>query len=186
MTLSPLSDAGRILRWVNAQRMELILVALTLLATVTMSFLTLRQTTSHFRIERTTSFVARFNSQEMVSLREDVDRWLETKETAKSLYERSTSQPVEAGAELRSAADAARGMVAKLRTMANFFQEFGSAIKAGSLDEDYAQELLGAVCVRYAVALEPFILETRVQRKRVSAYQEVFWLKDRMAALDAK
>lgn len=42
--------------------------------------------------------------------------------------------------------------------MANFFQEFGTALKIGSLNERYAHELLGAVFIRYATSLEPFIM----------------------------
>jgi hypothetical protein len=75
-------------------------------------------------------------------------------------------------------------LIADLRTLANFFQEFGTAIKHGSLDEEYALDLLGALCVRYGRGLEPFILETRLRRGRKLAYQEVFSLRDRMIVLD--
>ena len=170
------------------QHWELIIVAVTLLTSSVFSFLTLRQTTDHFRIERTSGFVSRFNSPDMVSLRESVDRWLEAKETAEHLYARS-KEPIVATDPAASGAqpdNPAKVLVAQLRTMANYFQEFGTAIKIGSLDESYAHELLGAVCIRYGNELEPFIRETRIQRSRPQAYEEVFLLRDRMKILDAQ
>jgi hypothetical protein len=169
------------------ERTELLLLALTLLATVVISALTLRQTMKHFEIERTSAFVARFNSREMVELREDCDRWLETGESPAKLYDDSLA--IAAGTaieELDPKDPAARAfrMVSKLRTMANYFQEFGTALKIDSLDEHYAHELLGAVCIRYATSLKPFILESRIRKQRPQVYEEVFSLKARMELLD--
>ena len=72
----------------------------------------------------------------------------------------------------------------KLRTLTNYFQEFGTAIKHGMLDDDYAFDLLGGICIRYATQLEPFITETRSHRQRNKLYQEVFYLRSRMKELD--
>ena len=173
---------------------ELLLLAMTLLATVVISGLTLRQTTRHFEIttthyeiERTSAFVARFNSLEMVELREEVDRWLESKESPAQLYDRSIGTPVDpatANPNSTPTAQQALRTVSKLRTMANYFQEFGTAFRADSLNKRYAHELLGSVCVRYAILLEPFIIETRKRRQRPQLYAEVFLLKSRMEALD--
>lgn len=177
-------DAELIRKKLTLAHVEVLLLALSLLATVVISALTLRQTTRHFEIERTSSFVARFNGKEMVELREHVDRWIETKEAPASLYERSlvvdsAGLPVEdAKAPIED--------IARLRTMANYFQELGTALEIGSLDEEYVHELLGAVCIRYADSLEAFIEETRRRRKRPQAYEQVFVLRARMEALDAK
>jgi len=167
------------------KNMELLLLALTLLATVIISALTLRQTTRHFEIERTSAFVARFNSQEMVELREEVDRWLESNESPSQLYDRSFGPPIDpAETNPNSGLPPKQALVSKLRTIANYFQEFGTALKVDSLNEQYAHELLGAVCVRYATSLEPFIFETRKRLQRPQAYEEVFLLKSRMESLD--
>jgi len=171
----------------SSQSIELLLLALTLLATVVISALTLRQTTKHFEIERTSSFVARFNSQEMVALREEVDRWLGSNELPSHLYDRSDGKPLDTSIPPPNSdlsQEKALKTVSQLRTMANFFQEFGTAIKIDSLNERYAHELLGAVCIRYATSLEPFIMETRKRRQHQLAYQEVFSLKSRMESLD--
>jgi hypothetical protein len=172
-------------RWSKALRrilisrqFEMLLLVLSLLATVIISALTLRQATKHFQMERTSQFVARFNSEALVALREDVDRWLETKESPSHLYDRSLDS--------LDARKDALALVAKLRTLTNFFQEFGSALKFGSLDERYAHELLGGVCIRYATALEPFIVETRKRRNRPQVYDEVFWLRARMQKLEPR
>lgn len=170
----------------TAARVEVLLLALSLLATVVLSLLTLRQTTAHFRLERTAAFVARFNSPEVVALREHVDRWVETKSSPSDLYEDSMASTPQ-GSTMQAARlskDEAMKLVADLRTLANFFQEFGTAMKHGSLDEEYACDLLGAVCVRYGRDLRPFIEETRKRRNRPQAYSEVFLLKDRMIRID--
>lgn len=175
------------IKYWTPQRIESLLLALTLLATVVISALTLRQTTRHFEIERTSAFVARFNSEEMVQLREEVDRWLESNESPSQLYDRSIGKPVDPAAPNPNASlpqDQALKIVSKLRTMANYFQEFGTALKVDSLNERYAHELLGSVCVRYATSLKPFILEARKRRQQPQAYEEVFLLKSRMESLD--
>ena len=176
------------------QRIELLSLALTLLATVVMSALTLRQTTKHFEIttrhfeiERTAAFVTRFNSPEMVELREEVDRWLESNESPSELYDRSKGTPVDHATARPNTvllAEQALRTVSKLRTMANYFQEFGAALRTGTLNDRYAHELVGSVCVRYAIALEPYIIETRKRRNRPQLYAEVFVLKSSMEALD--
>jgi hypothetical protein len=125
----------------------------------------------------------------MVELREEVDRWLESNESPSQLYDRSIGTPVDpatASANSSLTAEQALRTVSKLRTMANYFQEFGSAFRADSLNERYAHELLGSVCVRYAILLEPFIIETRKRRQRPQLYTEVFLLKSRMESLDKK
>jgi hypothetical protein len=137
-------QVDRRLRW-GLPHIELFLVALTLLATVVISALTLRQTTNHFRLERTTAFAARFNSAELVGIREEVDRWLETSESASRLYDRSffpRADAADSGALTRS--EDALATVKALRTFTNFFQEVGSAFKAGTLDNRYLHELIGA------------------------------------------
>jgi len=159
-----------------------------LLATVYMSWLTLQQSKDHFRLERTGSFVARFNSTEMVSLREDVDRWLATKEPPEALFKRSQSPPVTSGQvndQAIAKAAAAMEQFTKLRTLTNYFQEFGSATKFGILADRYAHNLLGNVCVRYGEELGPFIEFMRSQRNRPGIYAEVEWLRNRMRELDA-
>ena len=174
--------------YLTSQHIELLLLALALLATVVISALTLRQTTRHFEIERTSAFVVRFNSQEMVELREEVDRWLESKESPSELYDRSIIKPVDPSAAPNAnlSHEQALKMVSKLRTMANYFQEFGTALKADSLNERYAHELLGAVCVRYATSLEPFINEFRKRQQQPKAFEEVFSLKSKMESWNPK
>jgi len=159
------------------QHWEVLVLAMTLLATVTISSLSLHEVRKDFRINRTSALAARFDSQEMLALREESDQWLETGETPSSLYDRAEKWPNR---------EEAQKQIAELRTFTNFFQEFGTAFEFNSLDEAYSQALLGAVCIRYANALEPFILETRKRRNRPQEYEEVFYLRKRMEALAAK
>lgn len=175
------------LSWLSLQHMEVLLLAITLLATVVISWLTLNQTTHHFRLERTGTFVSRFNSTELVSLRESVDRWLEGTETIDQLFDRAKgiSDPASNPRVSLGRADAVL-TISNLRTLTNFFQEFGTALKSGVLDEKYAHDLLGGVCIRYGNELEPFIVRMRIERKRDTVYQEVFLLRNKMLIFDGK
>lgn len=174
----------------SLQHVELIILAATLLATVVMSYLTLRQTAQNAEIERTSKFVERLNSKDMVEIREDVDRWVETKETGEALYLRSHGKrkdgPPYTSDEARREAASALKTIAELRTMANYFQELGTALKIGSLNEVYAHALVGGLCVRYGNDLGSFIDASRDERKRKTAYEEVFLLRDRMHDIDLK
>ena len=161
----------------TVQFFEVLILAATLLATVIISALTLHQTTRHFEIERTSAFVARFNGPDMVSLREQVNRWLKSGETPAALYARENSADPKAASE-------ASETIARLMTIANFFEEFGSAIEVGSLDEHYAHVLLGGLCIQFGRSLEPFIKEARIQRQRPQLFEEVFFLRDRMLELE--
>ena len=163
----------------STEYMEVLILAATLLATVVISALTLRQTTHHFEIERTSAFVERLDSSDMVQLRENVDRWLAAGETPAELYARSVSEDAQAQ---NNAVDT----IVQLRTLCNFFDEFGAAIRIASIDENYASELLGSVCIHYAQALEPFIIESRSQHQRPNLFDDVFYLKDRMKKLDSR
>lgn len=158
--------------------------ALALLATIAFSALSFHQTRQHFRLERTSGFVERFNSPELIALREDVDAWVRSGEDPASLYRRDANRARPEGSPERADADAAHAMLVKLRTLTNYFQEFGTAIKHGMLDERYAFDLLGGVCIRYANDLEPYILATRVERNRTKLYAEVLSLRQRMLELD--
>jgi len=172
----------------SIRHLEVLVLSMTLLATVYMSWLVLQQSKDHYRLERTASFVARFNSTEMVSLREDVDRWLASKEPPEVLFKRSQSPPVASGQVKDQAitqAAAAMEQFSRLRTLTNYFQEFGAATKFGMLDDRYAHNLLGNVCVRYGEELGPFIEFMRSQRNRPGVYAEVDWLRNRMRELDA-
>lgn len=171
------------------EHIEIYLLAATLLTTVVISALTLHQTTKNFEIERTSSFVARLNSKDMVDIRERVDRWLRSGESATALYQRSDLQNIPNGQsaeESKKQSEDAIETIANLRTLANFFQEFGTALQIDSVDEQYAYALAGGICIRYGDQLRPFIEASRVHNKRTQAYSEVSYLYSRMNEIDRK
>ncbi|MDX6500481.1 MAG: hypothetical protein QOG23_3741 [Blastocatellia bacterium] len=173
---------------------ELAILSLTLIVTITTGLGLYYQTTRHFDIERTTYMSERLNTKELVDARDVTDKWLDTKEDAKSLMDRAFdpySQKLElqkteeeklASAKAREAAE----IVKSIRVFCNFFQELGTAEKHYTLDEGYMWDAFGALVTKYGEELKPFVEELRVRRHRPQLMQEFFALTIKMKELNKK
>ena len=130
-----------------SRQFEMLLLVLSLLATVIISALTLRQATKHFQMERIEPIRGALQFEALVALREDVDRWLETKESPSHLYDRSLDS-----LDARNGRAGARGQTADPDEFLSGVP--GSALEFGSLDRTLCARAPGRVCIRYATALD--------------------------------
>jgi hypothetical protein len=174
--------------------LELTILALTLIVTTTGSLGVYYQATRHFNIQRTSSMMERFNSKELVDIRDVADAWLAKGESAHDLMERAvdpyshkpdsekTEEEKAVSAKAREAAD----VVINVRVFCNFFQELGTAYKRGTLDEAYMWDLFGGIVTKYGEELRPFVEELRIRRQRPQLYQEFLSLTERMKELNEK
>ena len=173
---------------------ELAIVSLTLIVTITTGLGVYYQTTRHFDIERTTYMSERLNTKELVDAREVTDKWLDKKQDAKSLMDRAfdpysqksesqkTKQEKLESAQAREAADS----VKSIRVFCNFFQELGTAEKYHTLDEGYMWDAFGALVTKYGEELKPFVEELRVRRNRPQLMQDFSALTIKMKELNKK
>lgn len=155
---------------------ELGVVCATFLVTLVAAIAVYRQTTRHFALERSTHFIERFNGPELVTARETVDSWLKSGEEAGKLFKRAEGQAPEGEA---------RVAVRDLRTFTNFFQELGTAMKHGTLDEEYVWDVFGGLVVRYGDELQPFVREHRRHTGRMTLYSDFDWLIERIREREA-
>ena len=158
---------------------ELIILGLTLAVTLVTALAVYHQTSKYFTSERTSYYIERFNRTEIVEARDVTDRWLETKESPKELYDRAKDRTSlegkEAGITLRN-----------IRVFTNFFQEIGAAMKHETLDDEYLWDVFGGIVRRYGLELKPFVDETRIQLKRPAAYRDFTELVGKMEQLEKK
>ena len=174
--------------------LELTILALTLIITTTVGLGLYYQATRHFNLQRTSSMMERFNSKELVDVREVTDNWLVKGESAKALMDRavdpyshkSESEKTEEEKSVSAKAEDAAETVKNLRVFCNFFQELGTAYKRGTLDEGYMWDLFRALVTKYGEELKPYVEELRVRRKRQQLYQEFLLLADKMKKLNEK
>lgn len=152
------------------------------------------QTREHFAIQRTSSAIERFNSDQLLRARRVVDHWVATAEPPGDLLDRAAHpHPGKAASELTpeqrlavERAEHADEVATNLRLFANFFQELGTAMKHDTLHERYAWDVFGALVVRYEADLRPYVEEIRRRRGRPQLYEDFSALADRMRALDRK
>ena len=155
------------------QLVEVLVLSATLLATVLISWYTARQTRRHFRLERTQSFISRFNSPEMIETRQVVDDWLAGSENYNDLLNRYNKREHEAV----KIADS-------ILTIANLFQELGVAFGHGAVDEHYTWDVFGGLVRKYWDSMEPFVQERRKQRERPTLLTDFEKLAREMRAYD--
>lgn len=141
---------------------EVILLAATLLATVGVGAYVAWQTARHFQLQHAKEFIARFNSEDMVSIRRRVDTYLTSNRSAAELIAAEEADPY---------GEAAREIDA-IRTFVNFFQELGVAYKHRTVHGVYTWDLFGALIQKYWKLLHPFVVEVRQRRNRMTVFQD--------------
>ena len=154
---------------------ELAVLGLTLAVTLFASAYVYRQTQRHFEVERTTYFIERFNRSELVKTRRAVDLWLDSGESAETLFQRSAAKDA-----------AALETIETLRVFANFFQELAAAMRHESLDDEYLWDVFGFIASDYGRKLQPFIHEIRRAKGREKLYQDFDDLIQIMVELETK
>ena len=158
---------------------ELVIPAITLVITFMAALAVYYQTQKYFTAERTSYYIERFNSTELVEAREVVDNWLSTGESPRDLYTRIKDRATESGKN-------GLFVYRNIRTFVNFFQELGVAMKHETLNEEYLWDVFGGLVLRYGNLLKPYIEETRIQLNRPKVLQEFTKLVELMESLDKK
>src|ERR1700754_2400759 len=125
---------------------ELTILAITLSVTSLTGLGVYIQASNHFAFQRTSYMIERFNQQQLVDDREATDRWLKTKEEAKSLFDRAEQRDPEKAKE-------ALQTIKAIRVFCNFFQELGTAEKHGTLNQEYLWDVFGAAVTKYGEEL---------------------------------
>jgi len=161
-------------QWINL--IEISILGATLLTTVALSLFIALQARRHFRLQHAKEFIARFNSAEMVKVRNTVDRWLASARPAAELLS------AERGEGPCGPEDAAIAM----RTFINFYQELGVAWKHGTVHHEYTWDLFGGLASRYWKALAPYCAAQREAQERPTLYRDFEHLVHAMAAMDRK
>ena len=152
---------------------EVVLLAVSLLLTLATAAYVAWQTQHHFRLQRVTAFIERFNSGEMLRLRGIVDQTVESGVNPETLQARRAAGDDDAAERLDA-----------MRTFANFFQELGSAHKMGTLGNRYLWAVFGGLVQRYWTDLRPLIEMMRLNRPTL--YEDFENVADAMARGDAK
>ncbi len=155
--------------------LEIIVLATALIVTIFVSWRVAVQTRNHFQLEHSRSFIERFNSAEMVSLRRLVDEWIGSGETPEALAIR-----VSAGD------DGGKTTSAALRTFVNFFQELGVAYRHKAVKRSYTWDVFGALVSRYWRDLGTYISATRRRHGRPTLHSDFEELAAEMVRLDAR
>ncbi len=148
---------------------EIVILGATLLTTVGLSTFIALQARRHFQLQHAKEYIARFNSAEMVRLRDTVDRWL-------------AENPDPGG---RAVATGGETEVA-VRTFINFFQELGVAWKHGTVHREYTWDLFGGLIHRYWAELGPFCEAQRISRGRPTLYRDFENLVGEMKRMDGE
>ena len=154
---------------------DLVVLGLTLAVTLMAAVAVYQQTAHHFASERISYFTERFNRSEFVDVRATVDAWLETGESAESLFHREGAKDPEAIRTIKN-----------MRAFANFFQELAAAMKHETLDKEYMWDVFGFLTQHYGEKLQPFIDQMRATRKRSTLYAEFYELVRTMKSIERK
>jgi hypothetical protein len=179
----------------KAVLLELAILALTLVVTVSLSFGIFYQTRNHFIIQRTTYMIERFNQKELVEARHRTEEWLLTKEEPKALLNRAYKPEGQDSDSGKTSAEQAKSeearkdgneTVVNIVLVCNFFQELGTAMNHESLDEKYLWDVFGALVIDYGQKLRPFIVEFRIKKQRETLLQDFLLLVAKMKELDKK
>lgn len=154
---------------------ELILIAVTAIITVGSAIYVGRQANKHFLMQRSTRFIERFNSGDMLRIRPRVDALI-------------ASNPAWAD-ELRTLSEDQldpdrRLLFYDLVVFTNFFQELATAFKHQTIEETYTWDVFGNLILCYWSELRPYILALRASRERPCLYDTFEELAKRMEAID--
>lgn len=122
------------------------------------------QTSRHFRFQRSTHFIERFNSAEMIELRFEVDFFLADNPNWEKILKRYLANELTDNNLKRN--------ILKTLRFTNFFQELATAHKHKTLHEDYIWDVFGGAICMYWENLLPFIESYRKARLRKTLFQD--------------
>lgn len=160
--------------------MELAILSATLIVTSLTGLGVYIQASKHFALQRTSYMIERFNEHQLVENRYVTDKWLDTNDAPKALFDRA-----EQGADPEKAKEASE-TIKRILVFCNFFQELGTAEKRHTLDEGYMWDVFGGIIRKYGEELRPFVEELRARRQRQTLLQEFTALTEKMRKLDEK
>ncbi len=156
---------------------EIILLGLTAIITLFAALYVGRQTHHHFKLQRSTHFIERFNSGELHQMRIRVDEFIRQQpnwETHLRGMREGTLSPEQ------------RSLLYDVRVFANFFQELSTALQHDTLSKAYIWDVFGGLVKRYWKELQPYIEVTRKLDQRPTLFCDFEALANEMEKIDAK
>ncbi len=154
---------------------ELLLLGITAVITLFAAIYVGKQAEKHFRMQRSTAFIERFNSGDLLRIRPEVDQLLATVHDWQH--------------ELRRAAEGepeSNHRVIRVSVFANFFQELATAFIHRTIDEAYTWDVFGGLVKKYWRNLAPFVEAIRLVNERPTLYDDFQHLAERMGRVDRK
>ncbi len=142
---------------------ELALLGLTAIITLTTALYVGRQANRHFLLQRATHFIERFNSGDLRLLRPKVDRTM-----AAGIDWDARLRDLEAG----SLPPADLEQLYEVLIFANFFQELATALAHGTIAQNYTWDVFGGLVKKYWHLLQPFIEAKRRIDDRPSLFAD--------------
>ncbi len=156
---------------------EVTLIGITAVVTVVAAVYVGRQANRHFLMQRSTSFIERFNTGDLRRIRPRVDQLLASPTDWEG--EVSLLQKGELDEERRL-------LFYDLIVFTNFFQELATAFKHKTIEEDYTWDVFGALVRNYWIRLQPFVVAMRTVNERPLLYEGFEQLAGRMETIDDK
>ncbi|MEM8781848.1 MAG: gamma-glutamylcyclotransferase family protein [Planctomycetota bacterium] len=160
--------------------LEVILLGLTLLATVLVGGFVAWQTHRHFALQRSQEFIQRLNSPEFAAVRRRAERWVCGGELPCALLDRVAIEEAE-GRE-----GEATQIRSDLRLLTNFYQELGTAMRHQTLDRRYAWGVFGGLIKRHWLDLRAYVFYARYDSERETLLEDFEWLAAQMRREDLR
>lgn len=159
---------------------EVILLGLTLLATVLVGGFVAWQTHRHFALQRSQEFIGRLNSEEFAAVRRRAERWARSGELPAALLDRVAIEEAEGreGDATQTRSD--------LRLLTNFYQELGTAMRHRTLDRRYAWGVFGGLVKRHWADLRAYVFYVRYESDRATLLEDFECLAARMRREDVR
>lgn len=156
---------------------EVVLIGITAIVTVLTALYVGSQANRHFLMQRSTSFIERFNSGDMLRIRPRVD----------SLIAANPDWDTQiASMKACTLDESQRQLYYDVVVFANFFQELATAFEHHTVEERYTWDVFGSLIRNYWTQLQPFVNAMRTVNGRPTLYETFEQLAQRMEALDAK
>lgn len=155
--------------------LEVALIAVTAVVTVLTALFVGRQASRHFRLQRSTHFIERFNTGDMLRMRPRVDSFVAREPEWEALLEKQQEASLDEETLVR---------LYETAVFANFFQELATALRHKTLDHTYTWDVFGGIVSHYWGALEPYVRARRLHGKRPTLYQNFEELVAEMRRLD--
>lgn len=156
---------------------EVTLIAITAVITVGAAIYVGKQANRHFLMQRSTSFIERFNTGDMLQMRPRVDRLIASGPD----WKRELTALRAGGLE-----EARRREFYDLLVFTNFFQELATAFEHRTIAEDYTWDVFGGLIRQYWKLLKPYVIAFREVAERPTLYEGFERIAARMDEIDGK